>query len=160
MKVRLTNFIDLFYPPFKRIMPQQTFRYAACGAFNTLLGLALYSFCYSYIFKGADVLIGSFAFQPHTVSLFISFCFNFCLGFILNRYIVFTASNLRGRIQLFRYFLSFLSNLGINYILLKSLVELAGWNALISQYLTTVVIVFISYLSQKHFSFRNSEPNS
>ena len=160
MKARVTNFIDLFYPPFKRVMPQQTYRYAACGVINTLLGLALYSFCYTYIFKGEDVVIGSFPFQPHTVSLFISFCFNFCLGFILNRYIVFTSSNLRGRIQLFRYFLSFLSNLGINYILLKALVELAEWNALLSQYLTTIVIVFISYLSQKHFSFRNSPQNS
>lgn len=160
MKARVTYLIDFFYPPFKRVMPLETFRYAACGGINTLLGLFIYSFTYTYFFKGAEVYFGSFAFQPHTVALFISFCFNFCLGFLLNRYIVFTSSSLRGRIQLFRYFISFLSNLGINYILLKALVELAGWNALLSQYLTTAVIILISYLSQKHFSFRNSGSNS
>lgn len=157
MKARVTYLIDFFYPVFRRFMPLETFRYAACGGINTLLGLALYSVCYTYVFKGSDVIIGDFPFKPHTASLMISFCFNFCLGFLLNRYVVFTSSNLRGRIQLFRYFISFLSNLGVNYMLLKTLVELLQWNAIFSQYLTTCVIVALSYLSQKHFSFGSSK---
>jgi len=154
MKSRLTSFLDFFYPPFRAIMPFQTFRYAACGAINTLLGLILYSILYTHIFEATDVVIWHFIFKPHTAALLISFCFNFSLGFLLNKYIVFTSSNLRGRIQLFRYLLSFLSNLAINVLLLKLMVEQLHWDAIISQVITTCIVVAISYFSQKHFSFK------
>ena len=42
MKQKFTSVLDFFYPPFQKIMPIQTFRYAACGGMNTLLGLAVY----------------------------------------------------------------------------------------------------------------------
>jgi len=67
---------------------------------------------------------------------------------------VFVDSNLRGRIQLFRYFLSFAFNLVINYGLLKLFVEVLDMNALLSQLITTCIVILISYLSQKHFSFK------
>jgi putative flippase GtrA len=72
----------------------------------------------------------------------------------LNKYVVFTGSNLKGRIQLFRYFLSFFLNLVINYFVLKILVEGLAWNPLASQVLTTCIIIAISYLTQKHFTFK------
>lgn len=139
-------------------MPVQTFRYAFCGGVNTLLGLAIYSFFYTYVFQGRDVWFGGFPFKPHTASLFVAFCVNFLLGFILNKYIVFITSSLRGRIQLVRYFITFLSNLGINYLFLKLLVEFLHLNAILSQVMTTCLVVVISYFSQKHFSFR-TEPD-
>jgi len=42
--------IDWFYPWFKKIMPLQTFRYAACGGFNTLTDITLFFIAYNYIF--------------------------------------------------------------------------------------------------------------
>lgn len=155
MKQTFTSAIDLFYPPFRKIMPEQTFRYAFCGGVNTALGLGIYTVFYSYVFAGEDVWFSGFAFKPHTASLFVAFCVNFLLGFILNKYIVFTSSDLRGRIQLIRYFISFLSNLGINYLFLKLFVEFLQWNAIFSQFITTAIVVAISYFSQKHFSFRS-----
>ena len=86
-------------------------------------------------------------------SLFL-LLFLFFVGFLLNKYVVFTTSNLRGRIQLFRYFISFFVNLVINYFLLKLFVEILKWEPFLSQVLTTVIIVTISYLTQKHFSFK------
>ena len=41
-KDRIIAFIDFFYPPFRKLMPEQTFRYAACGGANTVLGLTIY----------------------------------------------------------------------------------------------------------------------
>ena len=87
-------------------------------------------------------------------ALFTSFSVNFPLGFILMRYIVFEESTVRGRIQLFRYFILFIFCLFLNYVLLKMLVELLGWNAIISQVMTTGMVIMVSYLSQKHFTFR------
>ena len=154
MKQKLTTFLDIFYPPFRGFMPVQTFRYAACGGINTLLGLAIYFISYTFLLSGKNLDVGFFAFKPHVAALFFSTCVSFVVGFTLNKYVVFTSSNLKGRIQLFRYFLSFMLNLVINYLLLKLFVELLRWNALTSQVITTIIIITFSYLSQKHFSFR------
>lgn len=153
-KDKIIRFIDFFYPPFRKFMPEQTFRYAACGGANTVLGLAIYFVFYQFVFKGEDFDFGFYAFKPHIAALFVSFCINFIVGFLLMKYVVFVDSNLRGRIQLLRYFLSFAFNLVINYGLLKLFVEVLGMNALLSQLITTCIVILISYLSQKHFTFK------
>ena len=154
MKQTLTAVLDVFYPPFRKVMPIQTFRYAACGGMNTVLGLVVYFIGYYFIFHQQVFDLGFFAFEPHVAALFLSFCVSFSVGFLLNKYVVFTGSNLKGRIQLFRYFISFSVNLVVNYLLLKLFVEVWLWEVFFSQLLTTAIIITISYLSQKHFSFR------
>ena len=147
-------FIDLFYPPFRKLMPEQTFRYAVCGGGNTVLGLLIYFISYQYVLKKENLDLGFFAFKPHIAALFISFCINFVVGFILMKFVVFVDSNLKGRIQLFRYFVAFAVNLVLNYLLLKLFVEVLYMHVLVSQFITTCIVVAISYLSQKHFSFK------
>ncbi len=147
-------FIDLFYPPFRKWMPEQTFRYAVCGGANTVLGLGIYFVSYQYILKKENLDLGFFAFKPHIAALFISFCVNFIVGFILMKFVVFVSSNLRGRIQLVRYFLAFGFNLVLNYLLLKLFVELLYMDALLSQLITTCIVVMVSYFAQKHFTFK------
>lgn len=154
MKQSLTSLLDLFYPPFRKWMPVQTFRYAACGGANTVLGLLIYYIGYQHLFVRQNVDFGFFAFKPHIAALFLSCFVSFVVGFLLNKYVVFTGSNLKGRIQLFRYFLSFSFNLVLNYLMLKLLVEILTWDALLSQLLTTALVITVSYLSQKHFSFK------
>jgi putative flippase GtrA len=78
------------------------------------------------------------------------------VGFTLNKFLVFADSYLRGRIQLFRYFLSFLFNLTINYFVLKLLVQVFYIEAVLSQVITTVIIIAIGYITQKHFTFKIS----
>lgn len=156
MKIRFLKLIDFFYPLAKKIMPLQTFRYAVCGGINTFLGLFIYFVCYHYIFQKILVNIGFMVFKPHMAALFVAGFFSFTIGFILNKYIVFTISSLKGRIQLFRYLLSFLFNLALNYCMLKLFVEIFSWDAFLSQLLTTGFIVAISYLSQKHFTFKTN----
>ncbi len=135
-------------------MPEQTFRYAACGGMNTVIGLTIYFICYQYVFKGENFDTGFYVLKPHNAALFVSFCINFVIGFILMKFVVFVDSNLRGRIQLFRYFVSFSVNLVLNYFLLKLFVEVLIMNALLAQFITTCIVVTVSYLSQKHFSFK------
>lgn len=153
-KYKIIAFIDFFYPPFRKLMPEQTFRYAACGGANTVLGLALFKFLLVFVFEHQNVDLGFYTLKPHNAALFVSFCVNFVVGFLLMRYVVFVDSNLRGRIQLFRYGLSFVLNLALNYFILKVFVEVFGWWPFLSQCLTTVIIVTISFLSQKYFSFK------
>lgn len=154
---KIITFIDFFYPPFRKLMPEQTFRYAACGGANTLLGLALFKILLVYAFKGENVELGFYTLKPHNAALFVTFFVNFLIGFILMKYVVFVDSNLKGRIQLFRYGLAFVFNLTLNYFLLKVFVEVLGWKAFLSQCITTGIIITISYLSQKHFSFKTKK---
>lgn len=135
-------------------MPEQTFRYAACGGANTLLGLALFKILLVYAFKGENVELGFYTLKPHNAALFVTFFVNFLIGFILMKFVVFVDSNLKGRIQLFRYGLAFVFNLTLNYFLLKVFVEVLNWKPFLSQCITTGIIITISYLSQKHFSFK------
>jgi putative flippase GtrA len=150
----IISVIDFFYPPFRKLMPLQTFRYAACGGGNTLLGLIIYSLSYRYILREQDLDLGFYAFKSHTAALIFAFSVNFPLGFILMKYVVFNESNIRGRIQLFRYFIFFIFCLFLNYVLLKLLVEILDWDAIVAQVITTVVVVCVSYLTQKHFTFK------
>ncbi len=146
--------IDFFYPPFRRLMPILTFRYAVCGVTNTLIALVLYFVGYHYIFDKEVFSFGFYAMKPHIAALFLSGLWSFSFGFILNKYLVFTDSNLRGRVQLFRYFLSFFFNLSLNYGLLKLLVEILNIEVFISQIVNTIIIVTVSYLMQRKFTFK------
>ncbi len=141
-------------------MPLQTFRYAACGGGNTLLGLLLYFVLFHYIFKEQNVHTWFTVFKPHNAALFVAGCNTFIVGFLLNKYVVFTSSVLRGRVQFFRYFLSFASNLFINYFLLQILIDHFHAEEFLSQVISTIVIVILSYLTQKYFSFRESSQNA
>ncbi len=151
---QITAFIDFFHRPFKKWLPLQTFRYASCGGANMVLGFLVYTVSYKFLFREKVFNLGFYAFKPHIASLLLSFLVSFPLGFFLNKYVVFVDSNIRGRVQLFRYFFVFVSNLFINYLLLKVMVEYIHLNAIFSQVIATAVVVTISYLLQRHFTFK------
>lgn len=153
-KDKIISLIDFFYPPFKRLMPLQTFRYAACGGGNTVLGIVVFVVFHEYVFKGKVFDFGFYAMKAHTASNIVSFTITLLVGFLLMKYVVFTGSNLKGRIQLFRYTLSSVINLIISTLLLKLFVEVLYINAIVAQLITTVIVIAIAYLSQKHFTFK------
>lgn len=146
--------IDFFYPPFRRLMNLQTFRYAAAGGGNTLLGFLVYFISYKYILNEQQLHLGFYAFKAHVAALFFSFCITFPIGFFMSKYVVFNDSRMKGRIQLFRYFMICMFNLALNYILLKILVERAHVYPVFAQILTTMIVILFSYLAQRHFSFK------
>lgn len=146
--------ILFFYPPFRRMMNQQTFTYAACGGFNTLMDIGLFFFSYNFVFHKQVVDLGFFAFKPHIAAFLFAFCFSFPSGFFLSKFVVWKESNLRGRIQLFRYFVIVLSNILLNYVGLKLLIEVGGIYPTVAKIMITVVAIIFSYLSQKYYSFK------
>src|ERR1700742_3333261 len=94
LKKRIIAFIDFFYPPFSRIMPVQTFRYAACGGTTTLLDIVMYWFSYNFILHKTNVHFGPLTVSSYVASVIIAFCVSFPTGFFLNRNIVFQGSTL------------------------------------------------------------------
>ncbi|MES2431107.1 MAG: GtrA family protein [Bacteroidota bacterium] len=136
-------------------MPLQTFRYAACGGSNLVLNFTCFTLLYHFFAQNYKVVyLDGHPFESYSIALFIAGVVSFFVGFLLNKYIVFDDSNLKGRIQFFRYFLSFASNLALNYIFLKFLVAYLYLHPVVAQSIVTVVIVIISYITQRHFSFK------
>lgn len=132
----------------------QTFRYLASGGGNTLLGLLVYYVSFRFVFFEREFNFGYYAFKGHIAALIASFLVTFPVGFFLAKYVVFSDSNMRGRVQLLRYFLICLFNLVLNYILLKIFVETFHIYAVLAQVLTIIIVVLFSYVAQRNFSFR------
>jgi putative flippase GtrA len=155
MRTIILRFLDFFYPIFKPFFDKQTYHYAVCGGINMLVDLSLYFFAFNFIFKKKIVQITeTIAFEPYIAAFLFSFVITFPLGFALSKYIVWTESNIKGRVQLFRYFLLVLVNLFLNYALLKIFVETFHIFPTISKLLTIVIVVTISFLTQKYFTFK------
>jgi putative flippase GtrA len=154
---RILQLVDLFYPLFRRIMPHQTFRYAACGGFNTVLDIGLFFVSYNYLFLKQPQHVGPLTISPHIASFLSAFLVTFPIGFYLSRYVVFQETSVAKKVQLFRYFIVVLGCLILNYIFLKLFVEVFGWYATPSKLATTVFVVAFSYYMQKYFTFKAVE---
>lgn len=146
--------IDFFYPPFRKIMNLQTFRYAASGGGNVLLGFLIYYISYKYIFSEKTFDFGFYALKGHVAALVVSFCITFPVGFFMSKYVVFSDSRMKGKVQLFRYFMICMFNFLLNYLLLKIFVESMHIYPVIAQVFTTLIVVIFSYIAQRNFSFR------
>lgn len=154
---RILSFIDFFHKPFAKWINQQTFRYLACGGSNTVLDILVYFVSYNFILMKMPVHAMGLTISPHIAAFIISFTISFPLGFALAKYVVFQESNLKGRIQLFRYALLVCMCIVLNYIFLKLFVETFGWYATPSKIVTTVIVALFSYVSQRNFTFKVKE---
>ncbi|MEI9807689.1 MAG: GtrA family protein [Bacteroidota bacterium] len=76
------------------------------------------------------------------------------LVFLWGKYVVFNDSKMKGRVQLFRYFMICMFNLVLNYILLKIFVERFHIYAVIAQILTTSIVIRIQLCCPKAFFFQ------
>ena len=155
MRRLIIRFLDIFYPLFKSLFNRQTYYYAACGGVNMVLDLVLYFIAFNFIFDKEIVQVTkTLAFEPYIAAFLFSFIITFPIGFLLSKYVVWTESNMKGRTQLFRYFILVLANLLLNYALLKIFVEVFHIYPTISKLLTIIIVVAFSYLTQKHFTFK------
>jgi putative flippase GtrA len=157
-KKEIILIIDFFYPPFRKIFSKQTFRYAACGGFNTVLDICVFFVAYNYILHKEVLHLGFISFKPYIAAFMISFLVSFPTGFLLNRYVVFPGSVLHGRVQLFRYFLLVVTCIILNYFFIRLFVEHFHIYPTVAKILTTAIVVVFSYLTQKNFTFKAEGP--
>jgi putative flippase GtrA len=144
--------VDLFYPFFKGWMPLKTYRYAVCGGGNLVLDIVLYFVVYNFVLHQKDLDLDFIVFSSHIAALFIVFPITFLTGFLLNKYIAFGESNLRGRIQLYRYGMVVAGAILLNYLLMKLFVDGWGFFATPSKILVTAISVVYSYTLQNRFT--------
>ncbi|TDQ08566.1 GtrA family protein [Pedobacter metabolipauper] len=158
MRKALLRLIDFFYPPFSRFLPLHTFRYIVSGGISASTGIVGYYIAFNWILHQKNIYV-DFPFVPKMISapvaaLLMSTFASFLVGFMLNKYLIFTQSNLKGRIQIFRYAAVVIINFMLNITLLKYMVEGLHFYPSLSQAGITISLALISYFVQKHFSFR------
>lgn len=152
----IIQIIDFFYVPFRKFIPLETFRYAATGGLNTVLDIFLYFFCYNFILDKKIIDLQLVSVSPHIAAFLIVFPITFMTGFLLAKYITFTSSDIRGRIQLMRYVISVSGSIFLNYVFLKILVEFGGLWPTLSKIITTGIVIIYSYFVQKFYTFKTS----
>ncbi|MDD2634253.1 MAG: GtrA family protein [Bacteroidales bacterium] len=154
LRKSITSISDWFYQPFSKYIPLVTFRYGFTGGLNTVLDIFLYFIFYNFVFKKQILDLGFYAITPHIAAFLVVFPITFTTGFMLAKYVTFTQSKLQGKKQLFRYGLTVVGAILLNYILLKFFVEVCDIWATVSKIITTGLVVIYSYFMQRYFSFR------
>lgn len=153
MRKTALNVIDFFHQPFARWIPQATFRYLVTGGSTAAMGVLVYFLVYNFVLHQQGVTLPFIFISGPIAALIIELGITFPMGFLLNKYLVFTESNLRGRIQLFRYGMIVAINILLNYVLIKLMVELLHLYPTVSKLFTTIIIAVFSFFSQKNYSF-------
>lgn len=155
---KLTRFIDFFYiKPIAKIMPLQTFRYAVCGGSNLVFNWLIYALLYNFVIKTDFIDLGVVEMSRHIMAFVITFPITFLTGYWLQSRISFSGSPLKGSTQIFRYGLSVVGALLLNYLGLKLFVETCSIYAPVAQIIVSLITVVYSYIVQKHFTFRGSK---
>jgi putative flippase GtrA len=149
--------IDFFYPLFRKYMTLQFFRYGVTGVANLVFDWVLYFIIYNFVLRHNMLNLGFVTLSSHIATLAFKFPVVLFSGFLLQKYVTFSYSDLPGRIQLIRYSIVFLINLGINYFGLKILVDGLNMWPTPSNMIVSVMTVFISYFSQKLYTFKTSD---
>jgi len=149
--------IDFFYPLFRKFMSPELYRYGVCGTFNVVFDWVLYFLVYNFIVQYRVIDFGIISLSPHIASLVLIFPITTFTGFLLQKYVTFTASELRGSTQLFRYFVVVFANLIINFLGLKILVDGLNFYPTPSKMIITIVTIICSYIGQKKFTFKTSQ---
>lgn len=156
--LRIKAILEAFYFPWlRRWINLETYLYAATGGANTVFDIVLYFIAYNFIFHKEIVDFGFIAISPHIAAFLFVFPITFLTGFLLAKYVTFTASIIKGNRQLIRYAISVGGSILLNYLMLKILVENFGFYATASKMITTVVVVIYSFIIQKFFTFKTGK---
>jgi putative flippase GtrA len=148
--------IDFFYPPFQKYMTLQFFKYGMAGTVNLVFDWILYFLIYNFVLQHEMLNLGMVTLSSHIATMTIKIPIVLFSGFLLQKYVTFSYSKLSGRVQLFRYSTVFFINLVINYLGLKILVDSLDFWPTPSNMIISGLTIFISYLSQKHYTFKTS----
>jgi putative flippase GtrA len=156
----IQRFIDFFYLPFQKYISIQLFRYGVTGAANLVFDWFLYFLIYNFVLQHKMLYLGIVTLSSHIAAMTIKIPIVLVSGFLLQKYVTFSSSQLRGKTQLFRYSTVFLINIVINYLGLKILVDGLGFWPTLSNMIISILTIFLSFFSQKHYTFKTATDSS
>ena len=153
MRKAILALIDFFHPPFKKYISLHNFRYLVTGGTTFVLGYLVYYLSFYHLFKTEEVDFQFFTLKRGTAALAVDFAFVIPFSFIINRYIVFTHSEIRGRVQLFRFLNLQFINILLNVFLYKFFADILLVYPTVARFVVQVMIASFSYVYQHYFTF-------
>lgn len=150
---KIAQIIDFFYPPFKKFVSPQIFRYAASGSLTLVISWFTFFILYQFVIQKQNINLFLITLSGYTATLVVNFIITLFVGFMLQKYVTFTASELKGRRQLIRYVQVSLLNLLINYVGIKFLWEILHIFPSIANVLVSLFVTVVSYLLQTKYTF-------
>lgn len=133
-------------------------RYIACGVLNYIvLNAVLYHLIYNYVLLKENLELLRIIISPHVATLMVTFPTTFFIGFWLNRYVAFRATEATKRKQMTRYIGSIAGSLVLSYLILKILVEHFGIWPTPANVLSAMITSTYSYLMARFFTFVGSK---
>lgn len=145
---------SLYIPLVRRFMSRDIFGYALCGGVNMLLDAVWYFVIYHYVVAERFIDLQFVVVSPHIASLIIVFPITFFTGFWLNRHVAFRSDKQQVSPQLVKYALTVAGSILLNYLLMKSFVEILAIYPTPSKILTSVITALYSFLMGRYFTFR------
>ncbi len=130
---------------FLTVVKDQRVAFLIVGGVNTAVGFVC--------FAGFLALLGQ---RLYLVALVCAYVVATLIAFVLYRYVVF---RVRGHVlaDLWRFITVYLSQLGVNFVLLYLLVDVAKLRpVLLVQACITIVTALMSWVAHKNFSFRRT----
>lgn len=117
----------------------------------------IYYLLFAHYLPHRNWMVASLVVTPKAQAFIIATIISNPIGFLLSRYVVFTESNVRGRIQAFRYALLVGTCLFLNYAFLKVFSDWCGIYPPVASVMTTAIVAVFSYVSQRNFTFKTKE---
>ena len=154
----ISNSIDILPGPLPKLLRNRAFRYLITAGIATVVDVVLFFMISNYILHGQDFIVPVFGknilVRCHTASILPSFSFGLLTNFTLTKVFVFQTSDLRTRVQFFRFIVvamvTFLANYGFMNILVSGL----EFNATISRLVSAITVGVMSFVIHKAFSFK------
>jgi putative flippase GtrA len=128
-----------------RVIRDQRVAFLMVGGFNTVFGYLL--------FAGFLLTVGHRF--GYLAALVCAYVIAVLMAFVLYRFLVF---RVRGHVlaDLWRFATVYISALGVNFVLLPLLVEIAHLPVLVAQALIVLVTSVMSWVGHKNYSFRRT----
>jgi putative flippase GtrA len=133
-----------FVKPILGLWQNDKVRYLLAGCWNTLFGYS--------VFVGLYYLLTPYAFH-YIIVLLLSQVITITSAFLVYKFFVFKSRS-NPIYEYLRFVSVYLVGLLLNLGLLVILVDYAKLDAILSQGMATVLIVVLSYVSHRNFSFR------
>ena len=153
MDAELDNDTNYLY----RIINNKVIRFFLSAGVATLVDVLIYFGVINYILNYQRINIGSYSASAHNFSLCISYSCGVVVNFLLNKYAVFSESNIAGRKQFRRFALIAFLGFFANYALLRLFVEIVGFYPTPSRIASALSLGVASYYVHKLFTFKIKE---
>lgn len=149
--------LALVYPLFKSVLPYELYAYLAVGAANTALNIFLFALWFQCILPLPGFFVSGCLIPSYTISLVLAFLATIPTGFWLAKHFAFHQNKGTGGQtgkQLGKYFIVVLQGLFTDYLLLVSLITFLGLHPTVAKICSTVLVLSLNYLLQKHYTFK------